>query len=158
MSFCSISGSPFRIWFIPKHAMKFTPLKCKRFLVCGSCTVVYDPLWPHWNPWNSPSQNTGVGSCSLLQGIFPTQGSNPGLWHCKRILYQLSSKGSLLNIGVCSLSLLQGIYFFWYIHIYICNHHSKFYLFIFGALCSLLDLSSLTRDWTWSLNSESSES
>ena len=44
-------------------------------------------------PWNSPGQNTGVGSLSLLQGIFPTQGSNPGL-HCKWILYQLSHKGS----------------------------------------------------------------
>ena len=40
------------------------------------------------------AQNTGVGSCSLLPGIFPTQGSNPGLPHCGRILYQLSHKGS----------------------------------------------------------------
>ena len=37
--------------------------------------------------WNSPGQNTGVGSLSLLQGIFPTQGSNTGLLHCRRILY-----------------------------------------------------------------------
>ena len=37
-------------------------------------------------PWNSPGQNTGVGSRSLLQGIFPTQGSNPGLPHCRWIL------------------------------------------------------------------------
>ena len=42
----------------------------------------------------SPGQNTGVGSLSLLQGIFPTQGLNPGLWHCRQILYQLSHKGS----------------------------------------------------------------
>jgi len=46
------------------------------------------------SPWNSPGQNTGVGSLSLLQGIFPTQGSNPGLPHCRRILYQLSHKGN----------------------------------------------------------------
>ena len=39
-------------------------------------------------------RNTGVGSHSLLQGIFPTQGSNPGPPHCKRILYQLSHQGS----------------------------------------------------------------
>ena len=39
---------------------------------------------------NSPGQNTGVGSLSLLQGIFSTQGSNPGLLHCRQILYQLS--------------------------------------------------------------------
>ena len=46
-------------------------------------------------PWNSPGQNTGVGSLSLLQGIFPTQGLNPGLPHyCGWILYQLSHKGS----------------------------------------------------------------
>jgi len=37
-------------------------------------------------------QNTGVGSLSLLQGIFPTQGSNPGLQHCMWILYELSHK------------------------------------------------------------------
>ena len=35
-------------------------------------------------PWNSPGQNTGVGSFSLLQGIFPTQKANPGLPHCRR--------------------------------------------------------------------------
>ena len=53
--------------------------------------VVSDSLWP---PWNSPGQITGVGSLSLLQGIFATQGSNPGLPHCGCILYQLSHKGS----------------------------------------------------------------
>ena len=47
-----------------------------------------------YSPWNSLGQNTGVGSLSLLQGIFPTQGSNPGLLHCRQILYQLSHKGS----------------------------------------------------------------
>ena len=47
-----------------------------------------------YSPWNSPGQNTGVGSLSLLQRIFPTQGSNPGLPHCRWILYQLSHKGS----------------------------------------------------------------
>ena len=47
-----------------------------------------------YSPWNSPGQKTGVGSRSLLQGIFPTQGLNPGLPHCRRILYQLSQKGS----------------------------------------------------------------
>ena len=52
-------------------------------------------LRPHglYSPWNSPGQNTGVGSPSLLQGTFPTQGSNPGHPHCRRILYQLSHKG-----------------------------------------------------------------
>ena len=45
---------------------------------------------------NSPGQNIGVGSRSHLQGIFPTQGSNPGLPHCRRILYNLSLQGSPL--------------------------------------------------------------
>ena len=43
-------------------------------------------------------KNTGVGSLSLLQGIFPTQESNQGLLRCRRILYQLSYQGSLLAI------------------------------------------------------------
>ena len=61
-----------------------------------SHSVVSDSLWPYglYSPWNSPGQNTGVGSLSLLQRIFPTQVSNPGLPHCSRILYQLSHKES----------------------------------------------------------------
>ena len=61
-----------------------------------SCSLVSDSLWPRglYCPWNSPGQNTGVGSRSLLQGILPTQGSNPGLLHCRRILYPLSHQGS----------------------------------------------------------------
>ena len=47
------------------------------------------------SPWNSPGQNTGVGSRSLLQGIFPKQGSNPGLLHCRWILYWVSHQESL---------------------------------------------------------------
>ena len=53
-------------------------------------------LGPHGlhSPWDSPDQNTGVGSHSLLQRIFLIQGSNPGLPHCRQILYQLIYKGS----------------------------------------------------------------
>ena len=47
-----------------------------------------------YSPWNSLGQNTGVGGLSLLQRIFPTQGSNPGLPHCRQILDQVSHKGS----------------------------------------------------------------
>ena len=66
-------------------------LKWSESLLVGS-----DSLRPHglYSPWNSLSQNTGVGNLSLLQGIFPTQGSNPGLPHCRQILYQLNHKGS----------------------------------------------------------------
>ena len=61
-----------------------------------SPSVMSDSLQPHglYSPWNSPGQNTGVGSLSLLQGIFPTQGLNLGLPHCQRIVYQLSHNGS----------------------------------------------------------------
>ena len=60
-----------------------------------------DSLWPHGLqptrllcPWDFPGWDTGVGYHFLLQAIFPTQGSNPGLLHCRPILYQLSYKGS----------------------------------------------------------------
>ena len=61
-----------------------------------SRSLVSDSLWSHglYSPWNSPGQNTGVGSLSLLRGIVPTQGSNPGLPYCRRILYQLNHKRS----------------------------------------------------------------
>ena len=57
--------------------------------VAQSCPTLWDPMQC---PWNSPGQNTGVGSLSLLQGIFPTQGSNPGLPHCRCVIYQLSHR------------------------------------------------------------------
>ena len=47
-----------------------------------------------YSPWNSPGQNTGVGSHSRLQGLFPNEGLNPGLPQWRRILYQLSHKGN----------------------------------------------------------------
>ena len=61
-----------------------------------SHSIVFDSLRPHslYSPWNSPGQNTGVGSLSLLQGLFPTQGLNLGLLHCRQILYHLSYLGS----------------------------------------------------------------
>ena len=79
-------------------------------LVSESCSVVSYSLQPQglYSPWNSPGQNTGVGSLSLLQWIIPTQGLNPGLPHSRRILYELSHKGSPRILG-CSLFLLWGI-------------------------------------------------
>ena len=61
-----------------------------------SRSVVSNSLQPHgpYSPWNSLGQNTGVGSLSLLQGIFSIQGLNPGLPNCRRILYQVSHKES----------------------------------------------------------------
>ena len=63
-----------------------------KFHESESCSVMSESLRPHGlcSPWNSLGQNTGVGSLSLLQRIFPIQGSNPGLPHCRWTLYQLS--------------------------------------------------------------------
>ena len=63
--------------------------------VYESCSVVSNSLRLHglYSPWKSPGQNTGVSSLSPFQGILPNQGSNPGLPHCKQILYQLSHQG-----------------------------------------------------------------
>ena len=67
-------------------------------LVAQSCPTLCNPIG--YSPpgslvhGNSPGKNTGVSCHALLQGIFPTQGSNPGLPHCRRILYQLSYQGS----------------------------------------------------------------
>ena len=69
-----------------------------------------------FSPWNSPGQNTGMGSCSLLQGVFPTQGLNPGLLHYRQVLYQLSHQGSPVSFysficcPVCSLCLSSLFY------------------------------------------------
>ena len=67
-----------------------------------SCSVKSYPLQPHglYSPWNSPGRNTGVGSRFLLQGVFPTQGSNSGLSHCRQILYHMSHQGSPVHILV----------------------------------------------------------
>ena len=80
--------------------------------VSQSTSVVSDSLRPYrlYSPWHSPGQNTGLGSLSLLHGIFPTQESNPDLPHCRQIFYQLSHKGKPKNTGVGSLSLLQWIF------------------------------------------------
>ena len=70
--------------------------------VCESHShfVVSNSLWPHGLqhtrlscPWDSPGKNSGVGSHSILSGIFLIQRSNPGLLHCWQILYRLSHQG-----------------------------------------------------------------
>ena len=86
-------------WFMVKalQLINFGESSCAKCVVkvkvTQSCPTLCYPHGPY-SPWNSPGQNTGVGSLSLLQGIFPTQGSNPGLPHCRQILYQLSHRGS----------------------------------------------------------------
>ena len=62
-------------------------------LVAQSCLSLCNPPESSVHG-DSPRKNTGVGCHGLLQGIFPTQVSNPGLLHFRRILYQLSYQGS----------------------------------------------------------------
>ena len=83
---------------------------CTLFKWSESSSVVSDHVRSHglYSPWNSPGQNIGVGSLSLLQGIFPTQGSNPDLLHCRRILYQLSHKGSPIILVWVAYPLSRG--------------------------------------------------
>ena len=89
--------------------------------MCEHCSVVSNSLQPNGlQParllcsWSSPGQNTGVGSCFLLQGIFPIQGSNPGLPHCRWILYHLSHQGSpctcIDNINIMYICLYMSVY------------------------------------------------
>ena len=76
--------------------LEWVPFPFSKGSWSASCSIVPNSLWLHglYSPWNSPGQNTRVGSLSLLQGIFPTQGWNPSLPHCSQILYQLSHKRS----------------------------------------------------------------
>ena len=64
--------------------------------VTQSCPTLWDPVDWLIYPRGSPGKNTGVGCHAILQGIFPTQGSNSGLLHCWQIFfYHLSHQGSL---------------------------------------------------------------
>ena len=94
------SGYIFSFWYVPNFGPLFTVSITYLFIgfhfhvtkTWKSLTCV----WLFATPWtgNFPGQNTGVGSLSLLQGLFPTQGSSSGLPHCRWILYQLTHQGS----------------------------------------------------------------
>ena len=77
----------------------------------ASHLVVSNSLWSRglYSPWNSPGQNTGMGSLSLFQGIFPTQGLKPGLPIAGRFFTSWATREPK-NTGVGSLSLLQQIF------------------------------------------------
>ena len=80
----------------PKIILLEMALMALKEKVRVSHSAVSDSLQPHrlYSPRNSPGQNAGVGRLSFLQGVFPTQGPNPGLLHSRWIPYQLSHKGS----------------------------------------------------------------
>ena len=110
--------------------------------VTQSCLTLWDTM--DYSPWNSPGQNTGVGSLSLLQGIFLTQGSNPGLPHCRQILYQLSYQGSHLppnKSGGKKKKKAQGIHFYCSIAANLkeieINH---FYVFLLDSFTGLVNI------------------
>ena len=86
----SFGFTVYKLWDLSNSLWPFWILRVK---VTQLCLILCDPHGLY-SLWNSPGQNTGLGSCSLLQRIFPTQGSNPGLLHCRRILHQLSHQGS----------------------------------------------------------------
>ena len=93
---CMLGGSGVARLVAVQFLAEFPDLCITTLYESESCSLVSDSLQPQglYSPWSFPGQNTGVGSLSLLQGIFPTQGSNPGLLHCRQILYQLSHQGS----------------------------------------------------------------
>ena len=101
----------FRLFFIIGYYKILNIASC--FIFFESLSVVSDSLRPHglYSPWNSPGQNTGVGGLSLLQGIFPTQGSNPAFLHCRWIIYQLSHQGCPFSyvIPCCLFIFIYGI-------------------------------------------------
>ena len=88
--------------------VSLTPI---RICESKSCLAVSDSLWPHglYSSWDSPGQKTGVGSLSLLQGIFPTQGSNPGPPALQVDSLPAEPQGKPKHTGAGSLSLLQRI-------------------------------------------------
>ena len=70
--------------------------------VTQSCPILCNPIDcspPGSCPWGFPGKNTGMGSHSLLQGIFPTQGSDLGFLHFRQTLYHLSHQGSPLRVS-----------------------------------------------------------
>ena len=101
---CSQEGERNTGWaskLLPLPASWFPLLSINSFMKSESVShpVVSDSLWPRGLqparllcPWDSPGKNTGVGGHALLQGIFPTQRSNPGLLHCRQTLYRLSHR------------------------------------------------------------------
>ena len=95
---CQNPMDPRKSKIVPEKHLLLLYWLCQSFWLCESesRSVISDSLWPRrlYCLWNSPGQNTGVGSLSLLHGIFPTQRLNPGLLHCRQILYQLRHHGS----------------------------------------------------------------
>ena len=85
-----VLGFPLTLWF---WALNWSSLSLHCESEIRSVVRLFATPWPIQS-MTSPGHNIGMGSLSLFQRIFPTQGSKPGLLHCRQILYQLSHKGS----------------------------------------------------------------
>ena len=87
---------------MPRNWRKLT-MTTKVKVKSVSCSAVSNSLQPYGLavrllcPWSPPGKSTGMGCHALLQGISPIQGLNPGLLHCRQILYNLSHQGSPNN-------------------------------------------------------------
>ena len=112
-------------WFLGVFKICLTILTIQGFFsvhlqssLCVSRLVMSDSLWLHevgparlLCPWNSPGKNTGVGCHALLQGTFPTQGSNQGLLHWRQILYYLNYQGFPIQWFFSTLTVIIGTHF-----------------------------------------------
>ena len=79
-----------------------SPRREKVSEVAQSCQTIRDPMDPIrlLCPWDFPGKNTGMRCHFLLQGIFPTEGLNPGLLHCRQLLYHLSHHAYSKSFGL----------------------------------------------------------
>ena len=95
-------------------------------------------------PWNSLGKNTGVGSHSLLQRIFPTQGLNPGLLYYRWILYHLSYQGSHCGVSQTAISYFHHSFYIYSLEFYCKRLHL---IYFFMKLFIYMDVES----WIYSL-------
>ena len=136
ISFTTLSWS---CLFFPLYLILWHITLISFHMLNQSCILRINPVWSEvkvasvasnslqllglYSPWNSPCQNTGAGSHSLLQGIFPTQGSNPGLLHCRWILYCWATRESLNPVWSC-LIILSICWWLWFactvLRIFVC--------------------------------------
>ena len=118
-------------------------------LVTQSCSTLCNPMdcSPSGScPWNCPGKNTGVGCRFLLQQIFLTQGSNPGLLHCRQILYHLSHQGTLAN-NVLANPTFTLYYSPWESCPFVHNHFYSYSNHDSGILEEIIMLSCFKKHW-----------
>ena len=99
----------YQVWVIKVCENYYSPATYPEVIICLSVSVSHsvmpDSLRPHGLqptrllcPWDFPGKDTGVGCHFLLQGIFPAEGLNPGLLHCRQILYRLRQPISMYQL------------------------------------------------------------